>query len=193
MWQGRFVVKWRKYYWLDLPLLAKGQLKPGQALLRTHYFTSRIRNDGSNADDVRRQSTYIDALVAQGAHIHEGHYLEKQRRCRKCGATWADYEEKMTDVNIAVQLLADAFDDAFDTAFLISGDSDLTEPIARVRQRFPSKRVIVLFPPARHSKQLTKVANGYLSIGEDSLRNSQLSELITTSSGHPLHRPPHWK
>ena len=53
----------------------------------------------------------------------------------------------MTDVNIAIQLMTDAFDDAFDAALVISGDSDLTTPIRRVRERFPAKRAIVAFPP----------------------------------------------
>lgn len=39
----------------------------------------------------------------------------------------------MTDVNIAIQLLGDAFDDKFDVALVISGDSDLTTPVRRVR------------------------------------------------------------
>ncbi|MGH9629467.1 MAG: NYN domain-containing protein [Bryobacteraceae bacterium] len=42
--------------------------------------------------------------------------------------------EKMTDVNIAVELLQDAFQGAFDTAILISADSDLIAPIAAVRR-----------------------------------------------------------
>ena len=42
----------------------------------------------------------------------------------------------MTDVNIAVELLQDAFQDAFDTAILISADSDLIAPIAAVKRSF---------------------------------------------------------
>lgn len=182
----------RRYYWLDLPGLAKNFLRGQQRLVDTHYFTARIRDNGSNGADVRRQSNYIDALVAMGAHIHEGHYLEKDRSCRRCGNAWKDYEEKMTDVNIAVQLLSDAFDDNFDTAFVISGDSDLTTPIRRVRSRFPNKKIVVLFPPDRHSKQLKQTANAYLSIGEQKLRTSQLRDPVFTANGHALRRPGQW-
>jgi hypothetical protein len=97
---------WKKYYWLDLPRLATSQLKPFQSLIGTHYFTSRICSDGNNADDVRRQSTYLDALVTQGAKIHEGHYLEKRRRCHACGATWVDYEEKLQTTHEGCQRLS---------------------------------------------------------------------------------------
>lgn len=99
----------------------------------------------------------------------------------------------MTDVNIAIQLMTDAFDDAFDVALVISGDSDLTTPIRRVRERFPATRVIVAFPPHRHSKALKQHASGHLAIGEDKLRASQLPDQIVKPGGYVLHRPAHWR
>jgi len=75
----------------------------------------------------------------------------------------------------------------------IAGDSDLTTPIQQVRKIFPNKRLIVVFPPNRQSAQLKKAANGYLSIGEDKLRQNQLPNTVMTSSGFALHRPTHWK
>ncbi|MFU0837356.1 NYN domain-containing protein [Pseudomonas fragi] len=186
--------RFKKYYWLDLPALSAALLKQGQQLVATHYFTARIRTNGRNAADAKRQTNYIDALAAQdNLAVHEGHYLEKTQRCNGCGATWKAYEEKMTDVNIAAQMLADAYEDRFDTAFIISGDSDLTTPIQQVRKRFPNKRLIVVFPPNRQSAQLKKAANGFLSIGEDKLRQNQLPDPVITASGFALHRPAHWR
>lgn len=187
--QARF----KRYYWLDVAALAHTLLRPGQQLLATHYFTARIRDNGRNATDQKRQNDYLEALAVQGIQCQFGHYLEKQRQCRACHATWPDYEEKMTDVNIAIQLMTDAFDNAFDTALVISGDSDLTTPIRRVRERFPSKRVIVAFPPGRHSSELKRHANGYLTIGEDKLRASQLPEQIVKPDGFALQRPATWR
>ena len=183
----------RRYYWLDLAMLARHLLKPNQQLVATHYFTARIRDNGCNAADQKRQNTYLEALEMQGVQCQFGHYLKKIRACRKCDSTWTDYEEKMTDVNIAIQLLADAFDDAFDTALVISGDSDLTTPIRRVRERFPQKRIVVAFPPGRFSSELKRCASGYLTIGEDKLRQSQLPQHITKPNGYVLTRPATWR
>lgn len=183
----------KRLYWLDVSALAGNLLKPGQTLAATHYFTARIRDNGRNTADRKRQGDYLEALGLSATSIQFGHYLEKQRSCRKCRAAWTDYEEKMTDVNIAIQLLTDAFDDSFDVALVMSGDSDLTTPIRRVRERFPNKRVIVAFPPKRHSAELKKVANGHLVIGEDKLRASQLPEQITKPDGFVLARPTTWK
>ena len=37
--------------------------------------------------------------------LHYGHYLAKTRQCPRCRVKWETFEEKMTDVNIAVELL----------------------------------------------------------------------------------------
>ncbi|MGC8732103.1 MAG: NYN domain-containing protein [Halothiobacillaceae bacterium] len=182
----------KRYYWLDVAALAQSLLKPGQQLLATHYFTARIRDNGSNSADQKRQNDYLEALALRGVRCQFGHYLHKTRHCRQCGATWPDYEEKMTDVNIAIQLLGDAFDDAFDTALVISADSDLTTPIRRVRERFTQKRIIVAFPPDRHSSELKRCATGYLAIGEDKLRASQLPARLVKPDGYVLTRPTTW-
>jgi uncharacterized LabA/DUF88 family protein len=182
----------KRFYWLDVVALSRTLLKPEQQLVTTHYFTARIRNNGRNITDQKRQNTYLEALALQGAQCQFGHYLEKTRECRRCHSTWMDYEEKMTDVNIAIQLLSDAFDSIFDVALVISGDSDLTMPIRRVRQRFPGKRVIVAFPPRRHSSELKRWATGYLSIGEDKLRASQLPDSLAKPDGFVLTRPTTW-
>jgi uncharacterized LabA/DUF88 family protein len=185
---------WRKYYWLDLFALATALLKPGQTLQGVHYFTSRIRANGRNVADIQRQTTYLEAIsTLPTVQTHFGHYLEKPKQCHQCGAQWMDYEEKMTDVNIAVQLLADAFDHRFDTALLISGDSDLTTPVKQVRQRFPEKRIVVALPPGKQSVELTRAGSGFFHIGEDKLRQSQLPPQVQRTDGFMLQRPAHWQ
>lgn len=185
---------WKKHYWLDLNRLATSLLKPGQTLAGVHYFTSRIRDNGRNVADMQRQSDYLDALATlPSLTIHYGHYLQKCRRCHSCGAQWMDYEEKMTDVNIAMQLLADAFEDHFDTALVISADSDLTTPVRQVRARFPAKRVIVAQPPGRNSVQLAGVATAAFTISETKVRQSQLPAAVTTASGYVIYRPSTWR
>jgi uncharacterized LabA/DUF88 family protein len=185
---------WRRYYWLNVHQLSLALLKPGQQLDAVHYFTARIRANGRNLDDMRRQSLYLEALqTLPDTTLHFGHFLDKPRECRQCGAQWMDYEEKMTDVNIAVQILADAFDDRFDTALIISADSDLTTPVSKVRQRFPGKRVVIAEPPGRHSTALCNNASGYFTIGEAKLRASQFPDQVQRTDGFVLLRPTRWR
>ena len=184
---------WRRYYWLDIRRLAENLLQSHQHLDAVHYFTSRVYPDPGSPGNRKRQDIFLEALeTLPGMNIHYGHYLSKERVCSSCGATWQTYEEKMTDVNIAVELLGDAQDDVFDTAIVISGDSDLTGPINAVRRRRPDKRIIVAFPPNRVSNQLKKVATGWFTISRKKLKDSQLPTQATKANGYVLTRPSNW-
>ena len=185
---------WRRYYWLDVHLLAKNLLKPYQELTATKYFTSRVYSTPNDPKKTKRQGEYLEALnTVPGCKIFYGHYLEKVIRCNRCSHCWTTYEEKMTDVNISVELMTDAYQDKFDTAFLISGDSDLVGPIKAVRRSFPLKRVVVGFPPRRHSVQLKKVANAIFAIGRKKIADSMFPDQVRKTDGYILRRPDRWK
>lgn len=182
---------WRKYYWLDLWALAERFLKPGQALVEVVYCTSKIKNDPGA---IQRQLTFLDALQAYrpGVEVVFGHFLAKNDTCRQCGNTYTRHEEKKTDVNIACHLLTDAMDCRFDIALLLSADSDLVPPVEVVRQRWPQKKVIAVFPPDRRSDALKRACNGQTWIGEDKLRQSQLPTSVTLADGKVATRPQQW-
>ena len=184
---------WRRYYWLDVHRLAENLLRPDQSLAAAKYFTARVHPDPRDPNKHTRQSAYLDALSTLPAlDIHYGYFLPKTGRCPNCDETWHTYEEKMTDVNISAELLADAYEDLFDTAIVISADSDLSRPITIVQERFPDKRVVVAFPPDRRSLRLRNLATASFVIGQDKLRNSQLPESVMRQDGHLLTRPASW-
>ena len=184
---------WPCYYWLDLHHMSQRLLRDGQVLKRVSYFTARVDYDPEDPDKQRDQNIYLEALKASvNVEVEEGYFMPKVRACQRCGASWKTYEEKMTDVKIALSLLNDAQNDMFDTAIVVSADSDLVAPISMVLEKFDHKRIIVAFPPDRVSKQLRQVATGYVSIGQDVCRNSQLPVKITNREGYTLTRPESW-
>jgi uncharacterized LabA/DUF88 family protein len=181
----------RKYLWLDLQALADSLLRQGQTLAYVRYFTARVRG---GADSQQRQSDYLDALVGHCPKVSvvDGRFQEKRRQCRQCGDSWAVFEEKETDVHIAVSLVEDGVRDLYDTALLISADSDLCPAVRAIKRLQPQKRIIAAFPPRRNSDELKKTVHGYLSIGHAAIRQSQLPAQVTTSAGIVLSRPEHW-
>jgi len=96
----------------------------------------------------------------------------------------------MTDVNIAVEMVKDAYNDVYDTAILISADSDLVPPIQTIKAL--GKQVVCAFPPRNNSTQLRRTANGYFTIGRAKLYQSRLPNSITLASGHILTPPTSW-
>lgn len=184
---------WKKYYWLDFPALSASILKPNQQFLHCHYFTARIREAGNKSQNVKRQVVWLDALnTLDNLSIHYGHYLSRKVVCKKCGNNWTKFEEKMTDVNIATQLLVDAYENHFDMAIVFSGDSDLSAPIRLLQKRFPEKSVVVAFPPGRTSFELKKVGSASFMIGEGRLRKNLMPNSVTTADGYQLTRPEQW-
>jgi uncharacterized LabA/DUF88 family protein len=181
----------RKYHWLDLQVLTNSLLRPGQELRAVHYFTARAYN---NSDSEGRQVTYLDALASHSPKVRliEGRFQEKPQACLSCGARWTAYEEKETDVNIAIALLEDAILDGYDIAILISGDSDLCPAVAAVKRVRPRKKIIAAFPPRRHSKDLARAVDAYVSLSTTKVRNAQLPPKIVTAGGSILERPEHW-
>jgi len=175
--------------WLDIYKLATSILKPNQELIHIKYFTSRVSN---NPDKQKRQTKYIEALETKGVQIYYGLYQAGTIECKLCGNIWATYSEKMTDVNIATQMIIDAYKNSFDMAMLISGDSDLVPPIKSIHENFTDKRVFVAFPPKRHNSSVAIVAKGSMTIGRKKLVDSQFPEEVQKRDGYILKKPLEW-
>lgn len=182
---------WRWFYWLNVQEMARRILKPDQMLIITKYFTSIVNHP---PDKHRRQAVYLEALsTLEGLEVYYGHYLSDMVTCRRCGHTHQTYHEKMTDVNIAVELMADAFQDRFDVALLVSADSDLVAPIQTVQRLFDQKRIVVAFPPGRSSNALKQAAYAYTFVGRNVLSRSVFPDQVTKPDGFVLQRPATWR
>ena len=175
--------------WLDLNKLVNNLLKPTQELVLIKYFTSRVNN---NPDKQKRQTTYIEALESRGIKVFYGHFQSGFLECKRCGDIRPTYNEKMTDVNIATQMIIDAYQDRYDMAMLISGDSDLVPPIKAIHECFAQKRTFVAFPPKRYNSSVSAVAKGSLTIGRKKLIDSQFPEGVLKNDGFVLRKPKEW-
>ena len=178
------------FKWLDINSLVNNLLKPNQELVKIKYFTSRVNN---NPNKLQKQNTYIEALETTGVKVYYGRYQSNPVECNRCGNIWADYNEKMTDVNIATHMIIDVFKDEYDAAFLISGDSDLVPPIKEIHNTFNKKRVFVLFPPKRHNQSVALVARGSMTLGKKKIKDNQFDDEVKKSDGYVLKKPDDWK
>lgn len=180
---------WSRYLWLDLTALLGSLLRPYQQLVEVKYCTARV---SSPPGSVQRQTLYIEALSATGVKVIEGKFQQRDGHCHSCGNTWPDFEEKQTDVNLAVEMLTDAHLNRYETAVLVSGDSDLAPAVTAVRELHPGKSVVVAFPPGRQSDVLKKIASTAFGIGRAKIANAQLAPIVTTPTGRMLRRPTKW-
>ncbi len=182
----------RRYLWLDLQHLVQ-RVRPSDQILAVRYFTAEVKDDPGA---LARQRTYLAALEAHSGVVEVilGRYQTKRMSCRHCGNVWTSYEEKETDVNIAVALVADAAASASDIALVVSADSDLCPAIRTARSLNPKRRMIAAFPPRRSSFEIRSLIRKPFTLAAVDLRNSLLPEVVTDPARGSVHkRPGKWR
>ena len=122
--------------------LLEPPLKPSHKLNGVFYFSAYVK---WKKDNYLRHQNYVTMLRSAGVEFVQGRFKKKDCRCHLCGRIFQTYEEKQTDVNIAIRLLSDAVEDKFDRAVIVSADSDLTPVILAVRKLFPEKKGVLCF------------------------------------------------
>jgi hypothetical protein len=187
------------YKWLDLAQLSR-ILLPHNQIEYIKYFTARVGARPSDPDQPTRQQLYLRALATLGPRIeiYYGHYLSHVVKMPLAfppshGPRFAEViktEEKGSDVNLATQLISDAYEDRFQVAALITNDSDLLGPVQLVTERL-RKRVGILNPQQHPSVVLKQAATFFKKIRESALRQSQFPDELVDSIGtfrKPLRR-----
>lgn len=170
------------FKWLDLWKLTREFTDPKAHTIEAVHWFSAIK--AGDAKRMARHQMYCDACEALGITIHMAHFKQKTVHCKKCHKTFTGFEEKETDVNLAVQLVSDAYEDRFDSAFVISRDSDLTSPLRFIRKKFPGKKLKVIAPPERmHSKELWAIATQRAKITKTHLERCLMPQRLYDASG----------
>ena len=93
------------------------------------YYVGIFRNiDGSrkSGELVRGQQKFLSRIENDGFTIKRGRIMRH---------TDKDYKEKGTDVKIAADLIIGAVDDLYDTAIIVSSDTDLIPAIKYVKYK----------------------------------------------------------
>lgn len=145
--------EWKKAYWIDLVKLFEHFLGEDQTLEKVIYFTASPLNH----DKSSRQSAFLNAnklINGDKFEVVRGKYLEKKITCPQCKYTITRPEEKKTDVNLSIRMIADCVKDKSDILVLVSGDSDFIPPVEFIQRNYQNKIVKVYFPPTVYSNDL---------------------------------------
>jgi len=158
-----------------------------------YYFSALAKHLEARKPDVtRRHRNFIRCLQATGVIIELNRFKKKSTRCHLCGKTFNKYEEKETDVAIAVKLLEVLVTDSCDSAVLVTGDTDLAPAIRTADKLFPHKRIICAFPYKRKNKELAKLALGSYEINKNQYPKHQFPDPYVLPSGTAIHKPSPW-
>jgi len=190
-------IKGTPYRWLNPAALCQ-LLLPQHQILKIKYFTALVTARPNDPSQPIRQQTFLRALhTLPNLEVTLGFFLAHPVTLPLAHPTPGNNfamvirtDEKGSDVNLATQLLTDAFDNAFDCAVLVTNDSDLLAPIQIVRQKF-HKMVGVLNPQKRPARMLIANADFYKKIRPFALAQSQFPQTLTDQHG-TFHKPAAW-
>jgi uncharacterized LabA/DUF88 family protein len=186
------------YKWLDLMKLFQFRL-PGHQIEKIKYFTARVLARPSDPDQPIRQQIYLRALqTIPIVEIYYGHFLTHVFKMRLANPSPGQNqyvnvvktEEKGSDVNLATHLLCDGYNDRYECAVVVSGDSDLLAPIEVVMKEL-KKPVGVLNPQKKDCRVLLKQATFYKHIRKGVLAASQFPTTLTDAHG-TISKPSSW-
>lgn len=152
--------------WLDLRKLGQRILinRNAEQLVLVRYFTALKK---SSPQKLARHMEYISALQYEQVSVIKGHFVGKETECRNCNHAWIADNEKETDVNLALHIVVDAYRDLYDTAYIITADSDQGATFRMMRQLFPAKRLVTVAPPGMaHSKSILTHTNLKIGLNE---------------------------
>lgn len=195
--------QWATCKWLDLERycdLILGNFD----VQKIRYFTAEVKPLPNDPAAPLRQQAYLRALeTLPRVTIHKGlFYVHPKWRylARMTGnkhkmpleiVSVVIPEEKGSDVNLASYLLADGFQDFYDTAVVVSNDSDLATPIEIITSTI-GKPVILLNPHltlAFHLSGLPGVHYRKVRLGP--LKASQFPDRFSDAHGM-IEKPATW-
>lgn len=196
--------------WLDLAAWS-GMMLPGYDIDLITYCTARIVSRPSDPDANVRQDAYLRALATlPSVRVLEGKFkssVTKMLRvppgacsccagtltpCVCCGDRFVKVEkseEKGSDVNLAVELVADGFRDNFDTALVVSDDSDIQPAVDIVRGQL-GKQVFIANPRNRRYHSLQ--GDERRQVRSSTLLAAQFPDQVIDVAGRVIHKPTSW-
>lgn len=186
--------------WLNLESWTRKLLPAAQYdIQRIIFFTANVTSPEHDLQKATRQAMYHRALntLSPLVEIKRGKFKLKTvniQVTKEVRISARVPEEKGTDVNLAVQIVNDAHLNRFQTAVVISNDSDLEEAVA-ITARDLGKEVFVFnpclgSPPTRALTQFIPPAN-VRDVREGAIRASQFNPTLTDQVG-PFSKPTSW-
>jgi len=181
---------YHKYKWLDLSKLASLYVTKNERIVDILYFTALAT---WNQSKVKKHKLFIKANEFRGVRTIYGVFKKRDKYCNLCKRRYQTFEEKQTDVNIAIQLFKLSIENKYDKAIIISGDSDLLPSIDAVRKTFPSKQIGVIIPIGRRAEALKQACDFYMKMKEKHLFSSTFDQKIKINQNEYLECPPSWR
>lgn len=197
--------------WSNLKSLAESYLTDEEELWKVYFFTA-----DSWIKKTRAKGTiYQKALNNTGAIVIKWKYNkitktfmnkmqvilfllwievdeDKKEKYLPQKLVYKTYEEKRTDVNIAVKIVEDAFLGEYDRAIIMSWDSDIVPAIETVKRNFPDKIFSTLWLVGTKWQLIKSRCDTHDVVWYKKWKSHLFPNTITTANWVELEIPDEW-
>ena len=174
-------LKDQRLKWLNFWKLSEALLRDGEILHQVNFFTAVLT---WNRGKQRRHVNFLHACRAVGVTVHEANFKQAHKLCLTYSRQCQFFEEKQTDVAIAVTMVSDALAGRVDRAILITADSDQV-PTAKFMAQIPAIKLTLVFPPGRKAtaRELSKIVLDRHELSAGRLLTCQLPRNVCDRRG----------
>jgi len=157
---------------IDFGRFADELCSPSRRLLHIYYYNVPLRQADDPIGYAGQQRFFSSLRKVPHLTIELGRLVDRERneKCPHCAKAYtvAYQAEKGVDVKLAVDMLAMAFDNQYDTAILVSNDGDFAPAVAEVRRLHKAVQNADFVP--RLPSHLSKSCNSTILLDEKFLK-----------------------
>jgi hypothetical protein len=191
-----------EWKWLNIQTYFEA-LRPDEDVVSVKLFSAMIDPDNPGSDARARQERYFNALrTLPKVEVILGMFQPREVTCKANGCKYSYYEEKRTDTNITVAIMADAFASRCQRIHVVSGDSDIQPPVEWVAKNLSGIKITVYIPalPQDQAKRrldyytnasLPEVWCKFLPL--ENFHEHQLKNVVKLPDKTCIPRPPEWR
>jgi uncharacterized LabA/DUF88 family protein len=180
--------------WLNVRAFAASFLRQNEALAKVHFFTALTYGDAAKKE---RHQALIDALEATGVKVTQSElvtqseFKKAKKYCRTQNRYCKFWEEKQSDVAIAVSMIADASSGATDRIVLVTADTDQIPAVQFILNTYTKIEMSLAIPPGRkdEARDLGRCFADPREIEEPRLASNLLGPTVMGSAGISITRP----
>ena len=193
------IIKTSGYRWLDISQLFNKKLKTNHKIIKIKFFTSNLLAiKGDNTERVK-QRNYHNAIQSYIPNLEMYFGKFKKRTIHiprnikgysRKNREFTTFEEKGTDVNLAIEMLSDALLKNCECVVLVSNDSDFSGVLRKIKTQSEIK--VGLLTPGKQtnvSNELIDFINFHRRITLKDLKSNRLPERIPDTN---IIKPPSW-
>jgi uncharacterized LabA/DUF88 family protein len=177
--------------WLSIRGVCEQILFDNEKLNEIFFFTSAPTHKKQDIQD--RHQKFLQATAGSGVKVIKGQFKKRHMvQCDNCSHSWPRYDEKETDVNLAVKVIVDAYENRFDKCLVVSNDTDMKSVAEVITRKFRNLEYVCVSPidvEKRPFSIINPLDLKHRTITKEHILQNLMPEFVPDANGGFVKRP----